>query len=483
MRIKKILKKYNKIPIEVKASVVYTICNVLQRCISLITVPLFTNMLTQTEYGQSTLYSSWSGIITIFITLNLAYGSFSTAMVKYEDKRFEYISSVQGIILVLSGCFLLLYLPFHKIWNKLLFHLPTYIVVIAVFDIIATAAIQLWSGKKRFEYKYISIVTVTLIISVLSPILGIILVKNVEHDKGYARIIGIVSVNIIVGLIIFLNNWIKGKHLYNKEFWEYAFGFNVPLIAYYVSQTIFNVSDRIMIEHIEGTDKAALYGIAYTIATILIFVLNAINNSYTPWYYSKIKSGNQKDNKSISCAISVLMALMLLCVIWYAPEIILLLSNSSYLEAMGVVPPVAMSVLLLFYAQLFINVQFYYEEKKSLVSASIGAALINIILNALLIPRFGFVAAGYTTLFSYLVFAVSNYYAVKKTLKKHNITENGYDIPKLIIIFVLFMVSSFIGELLYNYLLIRIVITVIVLVVVVIFRKKLINAIMEIRKK
>ncbi|RGB71384.1 hypothetical protein DW070_17330, partial [Coprococcus catus] len=39
------------------------------------------------EYIQYTIYTSWSGILMIFLTLNLAYGSFSTAMVKYETRR------------------------------------------------------------------------------------------------------------------------------------------------------------------------------------------------------------------------------------------------------------------------------------------------------------------------------------------------------------------------------------------------------------
>ena len=63
-----------------------------------------------------------------------------------------------------------------------------------------------------------------------------------------------------------------------------------------------------MIDHICGTDKAGIYGVAYTLGTMLLFVLNAINNSYVPWFYQKIRDGKGYENKSIATGIALLMA-------------------------------------------------------------------------------------------------------------------------------------------------------------------------------
>ena len=82
-----IKEKWNKIPLTVKVSTSYAICSILQKCLSFITLPLFTRLLTTEQYGQYTIYSSWQGILMLFLTLNLAYGSFQTAMVKFEDRR------------------------------------------------------------------------------------------------------------------------------------------------------------------------------------------------------------------------------------------------------------------------------------------------------------------------------------------------------------------------------------------------------------
>ena len=232
---------------------------------------------------------------------------------------------------------------------------------------------------------------------------------------------------------------------------------------------VFNQSDRIMISHFSGQDKAGIYGVACTLALVLNFVLNAINDAYVPWLYRNLKIKNTSDSPKVANIIGVLMAVLLLGVIGLAPELIHLLAGEQYREAVWAVGPVAVSVLLLFYSQLFINIQFYYEQKGMLVFASLGAAVLNIVLNALMIPRFGFLAAAYTTLVSYLVFAGANFWAMRQTLKKQAIQEKLFDMRGLSLILLAFVVLSAAAMALYDYLVIRLAIAA-VFVIVLAFR-------------
>lgn len=467
----KLKEKWNNISITTKASTAYTVCNILQRCLSFITLPLFTRLLTTTEYGQYTIYSSWMGIIGLLMTLNLQYGSFPTAMTKFEDKRNEYISSIQGIILLLAAIFLVIYIPFSKFWNSL-FNLPTIIVIVMVFDIITSTAIQFWMEKQRFEFKYKKVVILTLATAIIAPLVAFLLVINNDSNKGYLRIVGYAGVGIIVGLFIFGLNIYKGKKIFDKEFWKYAFAFNIPLIPYYLSQTVFNQSDRIMIDKMCGTDKAAIYGVAYTLAMVLNMVLNAINASYVPWFYQKIKEGKEEEGRKTANGIALLMAFLLMGVISLAPEIITILAGQQYIEAIWIVPPVAVSLLLLFYSQLFINVEFYYEKKWMLVLASILSAVANIILNWFFIKQFGYIAAGYTTLFSYLLFALCNYFAMKQGVKKQSFSRKAFDYKTLTLIFVGFCILTAIAMALYKVPIARWIIVACVLIGLIIFRKQ-----------
>ena len=138
----------------------------------------------------------------------------------------------------------------------------------------------------------------------------------------------------------------------------------------------------------------------------------------------------------------------------------------------------AVSVLLLFYSQLFINIQFYYEQKGMLVFASLGAAVLNIGLNALMIPRFGFLAAAYTTLASYLVFAGANFWAMGRTLKKQGVREKLFDLRGLILILLIFVVLSAAAMALYDYLVIRLAVAA-AFAVVLLFRLRDIGKLMQ----
>ena len=183
-----IKERWNRVPLMAKASVAYAVCSILQRCMSFVTVPIFTRLLTTEQYGQYVVYQSWSGILSILLTLNLAYGSFSTAMIKFEDDRKGYISSVEGISITLSVLFLIIYLPVRSLWNGL-FELPTCLILLMIAEILGMTAIQLWSGKNRFEYKYKMVVLLTILMSVLSPSIAYVCVIN-SSEKGIARIFG-----------------------------------------------------------------------------------------------------------------------------------------------------------------------------------------------------------------------------------------------------------------------------------------------------
>lgn len=470
---RKLLQKYRNISYEVRASVAYTMCSVLQNCLSFITLPLFTRLLTTEEYGQYSIYASWMGILSIFVTLNIQYGSFSTAMMRFEDNRKEYISSAQSIMVMLAMIFMLAYLPFRAYWNPL-FHLPTFLIVLMVAEIISQAALMCWSNRQRFEHKYRMIIFITLVNSIIAPVLAYLFVTHSE-SKGYARILGYSLVNIMIGGSFFIYNYMAGKKVYSKKYWSYILEFNIPLVVYYLSQVVFNQSDRIMIDHMCGTDKAGIYGVAYSLAMVLSFVLNAINNSFVPWLYERLKDGKTERCQSVSVYLAALLAFILMGVISLAPEIIKILAGEQYMEAVWIVPPVAMSVLLLFYSQLFINVSFYYEEKGEIVYASIAAALFNIVLNGILLPRIGYFAAGYTTLISYALFAMANYYSYRKILKKHHIDQKMFDIKKLILILLIYFVLAFTAMVLYNLTLVRCVIVIAVLCTVAVNYKKIVK--------
>lgn len=473
--------KIKNMPKESKASIAYVICNIIQKSLTFLTMPFFTRLLSLEQYGQYTLYTSWLAMLIIFTSLELPYGTFNTAMIDFKDDRDGYLSSAQTICTVFTSVLLLIYLPFRSIVNGFI-EFPTFIIVVMFLETLFQSSFMFWCARQRFDYKYISVVVVTIIMSILSPVLAFVLI-NFTEERGYARILGYSLVTIGIGFIIYIINCKKGRKFFTKKYWKYALSLNLPLIIYYLSQMLFNQSDRLMIKYLCGTDKAGIYGAAYSLAIVLTVVLNAINNAYNPWLYERINEKKHKDNQKVACIIAIIMGVLLSAVIWFAPEIIFIMAGDKYMEAIWVVPPVAASIMLLLYSQFSVNIEFYYKNRLSLIFASIIGAVFNIILNFLLIPIFGYLAAGYTTFASYVLFVVFNYLCIRKYVKKGAELNGIYNMKLLMLILAGFILVNLVGMAFYKLLIVRFAVLFIAFIVAIIFRKKIFEIVMVLLHK
>lgn len=473
--------KYKGLSIELRASMVYTVCTLLQNGVAFFTMPFFARMMSEEEMGYYTTYNSAENILMIFLTLNLAYGSFNTAMTKFEDKRDQYTSSVDMICIILSTVFLMVYLVFKNFFNNF-FRLPTELMLLMIVGIVMKNAMSCWTSRQRYDYRYKSVVCVSLLVTFIVPAVAFFTIKAASDGlKGIAYVKTVNIIEIAVGAAILIYCFAKGRTFFNITYWKYALTFNIPLIPYYLSQSIFNVSDRLMIDHFTGKADAAVYGTVYTLGMIMTIILNALNNAYIPWLYRKIKSEERRDNRRIAMYIAILMAVLLLGVVTLAPELVFIIGGKKYLRGIGVLPPVAISLLLLFYSQMFINVEFYFEEKKRLVYGTAVAAVVNLILNYFAIPRFGFISAAYTTLVSYMTFAGMNYISYKKTMKDRNIPDDLYNMKVMMIILGVFTALVFAIMPLYNFYLVRYIIILVLGITVLIKRNMIIGFIKNFR--
>ena len=85
--------KYQSLPKQVKASIWFLLCSFLQKGISMITTPIFTRLLSTSQYGQFNVFNSWLSIVTIVVSLNLCYGVYTQGLIKFDKDRAEYSSS------------------------------------------------------------------------------------------------------------------------------------------------------------------------------------------------------------------------------------------------------------------------------------------------------------------------------------------------------------------------------------------------------
>ena len=436
----------------VKMAFWFLVCSFLQKGIGMITTPIFTRIMADSEFGRYNVYSSWYSIITVFASLGISGNCFTRQLIILDEKKKqeELASSLLGLSITLLAVFSIGYIVFHK-WINDITGLSSYLFLMMGIELILITACQYWTNIKRVKYDYRAIVVLTLIYSFLRPIFAILAVKkSTLLTQVEARVTAVAVANAIVFTWIIVYIFVKGKKFYEKSNWKYALSFCIPLIPHYLSQTILNQSDRIMISHYVGNAEAGYYSVAYTIAVIIFVFNSAIAQALDPWIYQSIRSKNLDKIGPISYKLTSIIAIMNFTIMAIAPEILAIMAPSNYNNALWVIPPVTASVFFQFMYDLFASFQFYFKKTKWIAVGSCIGALLNILLNAIFIPIYGFIVAGYTTMVCYIVFGILHYFFMRKVCNEYLDGYRVYDWKKIFGIGFVLILSVFLINILYN---------------------------------
>lgn len=473
----RILEKYNILSLPVKASFWFLICNVVQKGISIIIIPLYTRLLTPAEYGEFSLYQTWLGILSIFITLNLYCGVYTKGLIVHSDDKDAYTSAMQGLTSIISFGAILLFALFKRSFAQIL-NLSDTIILIMLIHIFFNPSLQFWMAKQRAAYKYRFLVFITLLIAVLTPLLSVMFIFLFD-DKGFAVIIGNAIIQILFGALFYIFFLFKNRSLYNKKYWIEAVKFNIPLIPHYLSLIILGQSDRIMINMFNGADATGLYSLANQISSAISILTAAITNTLVPWTYQCLKDKRHKAIRKNANAIIIILAISTYLIMIIAPEALKIISTKQYYDAMYVIPPLTVSVFITFAFSLMANIEFYYEKTKKVMIASLICACVNILLNAMFLPFFGYKAAAYTTLLSYFLLMTLHYINSNKICKDLNY-RFIYNFRLIFSVSIILSFASLFFALLYNFILVRYFILLLSMIIIIYKRRTLITLIMQI---
>ena len=350
-----------------------------------------------------------------------------------------------GLISVLTLSAGGVYFLLHK-WIDRATGLSSFIMLLMFIQLMFNPPLMLWTNRERFDFRYRKPVAVTAVSTVLNLFVTVVAVISTSYNAE-ARIIGTVSVQTLFGVIFAVLLFVRGKTFFKKEYWSFALRFNLPLIFYYVSQIILNQSDRIMINYYQGSGKAAVYSVAYSAATLMLLVLSSINGSVG----------------GATFAVSAL-----------APDLIRILATEEYMEAIWIIAPVSASVYFIFLYMVFANVEMYYGENNGISVISIICSALNIVLNMIFIPMFGYFAAGWTTLVSYMVLTLLHFVLMKRACRRKALPEKVFQEKNLLAISSGVILLSFAAMGLYRLQYFRYVAFAAALILTFAFRKRLI---------
>ena len=481
--IQKVFIAYKHIPVAARAGMWFVACTMLQKCIGFITVPIFTRLMPTDEYGMYSTYLSWYSILTVFCTLNMHSVIYVNEYTKADsqmdkDKAAVPLLSLSAVLTI--GIFII-YVIFHRFLD-IIIGLPFALTCLLFAQILFEPPVNFWSMQQRFEFKYVKLVARTISMVLLNSALGIAFVWIASKDEAIARACSIVLVQAIFGGIFYIYFWKRGKQIFSTKGWKHALDVQLPLLPHSLSLTVLSSTDRIMIKNMVSAAKAGIYSVAYSAGYVVNVLKNSIVDALRPWLYQKIK---EKEYAAIKKTVNVVMVLVTFVSIIFtafAPEIIFVMAPSQYHEAVYVIPPVAASSYFTFLYNVFSVVGMYYEKTKKIMIASVSGALLNLGLNFVCIPLFGYIAAAYTTLVCYIFFSFAHYLIMRSICKKNLGEIELYDMRFIVALSILMMMSSVLFAFAYSHIIIRYAIIVVMVVAAYIKRNLFISTWRDLKK-
>lgn len=364
------------------------------------------------------------------------------------------------------------------------FHINTRLMYLMCVGFIFLPATNFWLALQRYEYNYISV----LIVSVLSAVFAVGLsigavfyARESGTSTAEARLFGTYLVNVVIGVIFTVYILGKGKCIWNKEFYKFILIVNTPMIVHSLAKNILDVSDRVMITSLVGNAEAGIYGTLYSISTLIMIIWNAINMGITPYMFSQLNE-IEKCKESLKKFINILLEIFFifsLVFVLVSPEIIKIFTVDDYVEAINVVPPIISGCFITAVYSLMGNVLLYNKKTVSVMKATIIASIVNVILNRIFIPVFGYHVAAYTTIVGYIVLCISLYLSIRKIKNK---TADFFDFQFATKIIILNVILSCMIIILFRYLLIRYGIVILVLGIMIYKRNRIFQILSMVKK-
>lgn len=394
----------------------YTVGTFILKGVNFLTVPIFTNLLPLEDFGILTIYSTWSAIFAIVLGLSIN-GTIGSAKANLSEKEYEEYLSSTLFLGTLSFVIMSLFIMIFKDSTAQITGLNPSIILILLLESFFAFVISFVTSVFTFDRNYKGFLGASAIVTIINVGLSVVLILQMSTDRYIGRIYGGALATIFVGVILYIKLMLRGKKLISLKYWKFCLPIALPLILHNLSHLVLNQADKIMLQKATTEEIVGIYGYTYTIGAIINIIQIALNSAWMPWYYDILKSGDKKELKSKSAIYIATFTALTIMFILGVPEIVKITSPKDYWAGIPLLPLIIGGYYFVFLYTFPANYQFYKKESRYIAMGTIIAAIINVLVNFLLIPKIGVYAAALSTLIAYIVLFFMHFAIVKIKFK------------------------------------------------------------------
>lgn len=397
----------------IKNTIVLAIGKFATQFISFFLLPLYTTVLTTSEFGT---YDYITTIIMLlvpicFFQLDQGVFRFLLEVRSDKDERKRIITTVLGTFILQSIIYVILSLILGMFVEN---EYKSFLVLNVLSLGLSNLMLQITRGLgDNTTYSKASVLSGLTII-----ILNVLFITQL-HLGVTGLLIASCLANLVCAVYIFFkknifNEFDRSK--YDRQKIKNILKYSVPLIPNQLSWWIITVSDRVIVTNMLGIAQNGIYSVANKFPNVCTTIFAIFNMS---WTESVALCINEKtDSKYIS---KVFTQAMKMCValsfgiIAFMPFVFnYIVVDNSYSNAYYQIPILMVAMIFGTAVSLIGGIYVAMKMSRQIANTSIVSAVVNIVINILLIPKIGLYAASLSTLIAYAVMTIYRYIDVNK---------------------------------------------------------------------
>lgn len=429
----------------IKGSSIYTLGQIVISILNFFLIPVYTRYLTTEEYGIIGILEVFLSLLTSILMLG-GYPAQTRYYYEYKEdpvKVGELLFSINAFLLifVVSSCLLLTFFgkPIFDLFIKssIITFNPFFVIIIwtVLFNIFSQLVIRFYIATKEYVF-CATLFFFQFIISTSFILLFIIYFKEGALGKVKGLLFG-------YGIFCLIFYWPYARNFtlrFDFKYIKHSLAFGIPVVFHLACGTLLNSIDKVILEKYVSLSQIGIYTLGYQIGMIMSVLVTSINRAWTPNYYDLMKQDKTDQGYEIRRAFYIWLTVIgIICLIGslFSREILVLLTPSNFHDSAKIIPIILFSYVLQGVYYFLVAPIFYFEKTKYLPFITGSSALLNIVLNILVIPHFGIMGAAYTTGISFLYIVLVVYFIGKRLFNPR------FDIVKIIILLSILSIPCF----------------------------------------
>lgn len=407
--------------------------------------PIFTRILSPSDYGFTALYGTWLSIFSLIVGLCVG-STIGNAWIKYgEEKLSEYLSSVMTIGILSFVIVLAVVFIFHSqfvVLTGLSSSMMFLLIIHSFFSFVISFEVSRLDQLKKVE-KSACLSTMLSIVVILTSLVLVVLNKD---NKWQAKVTGQALPTSIIGSVLLFVIYYRGKKLWNTEYAKYCLALCLPIIIHATGHLIFSQTDRIMLQKMYDETTLGLYSITFNLCGVLSIIYGAFNSAWVPFYYEFKKQNKNEEVIVHSCRYLKIFTLICVGFILLSYDVYKLMAPKSYWEGMKSIPLFVMSIYFGFLYLFPVNFEFCNAQTKLIPVATFFAAGVNIIINFLLIPNYGIIGAAVGTMIAHCILFLFHFIIARFIMKQEFEYKYHIFIPGFLVILAFCIITPLIKD-------------------------------------